>query len=193
MVKTANQLKTNKKGIRKNRKSGAELRVNLSDSKYKVEVVEYSGVISFSVLQELLQELEFFLRSSQEDRKLERKVMRMAVEAFYNVYYHGEINGKLPTGHLKVDMCDNIYTVSTSNNLSGQKAQVLKTRLDEICSMDRRKLDMEFLQILMHGPRKSSGAGLGLLQMVRKNEEVSYEFINANPQVQYNLKVKINR
>ena len=83
--------------------------------------------------------------------------------------------------------------MSTSNNLSGQKAQVLKTRLDEICSMDRRKLDMEFLQILMHGPRKSSGAGLGLLQMVRKNEEVSYEFINANPQVQYNLKVKINR
>ncbi len=156
-----------------------------------VEIVEYSGVISFSVLQELLQKLELGLRSNQEERKLERKVMKTAIEAFYNVYLHGEMNGKLPIGCLKVEVSDNFYTVSTSNYVSGQRAKYLKARLDKFCSMDRRQLDMEFLQILMDGPRKSSGAGLGLLQMVRKNKEVNYEFINANSQIQYNLSVKI--
>ena len=156
-----------------------------------VEIVEFSGVISFSVLQDLLQKLELGLRSNQEEKRLERKVMKTAIEAFYNVYHHGEMNGKLPIGCLKVEVSDNFYIVSTSNYVSGQRAKQLKARLDKLCSMDRRKLDMEFLRILMDGPRKSSGAGLGLLQMVRKNKEVSYEFIKANPQIQYNLSVKI--
>ena len=95
--------------------------MNLSDSKYKVEVVEYSGVISFSVLQELLQELEFFLRSSQEDGA--RTKSNGSVEPFTTFTITERLINL--TGH-KVDMCDNIYTVSTSNNLSGQKAQVLK-------------------------------------------------------------------
>ncbi len=136
----------------------------------------YFGVFTNRITRMLVELSEDYLSKNKKLRKeISKKASFLLIESFQNVIKHGLIE-KAPISELKYNrdffqikiLADRII-FSSANIILQKDTDYLKAKIDYINSLDRSKLRELRNEILMKGDlSEKGGAGIGLIEMVRK-------------------------
>lgn len=125
------------------------------------------------------------------------RVFSVLVECMQNIRKYGaEFNsgGNLKPGIVIVALKDGAYTISTGNFIAQDDIPALQQKLDRIKSLDKEQLKALHKKTLTETQLSDkSGAGLGLISMARKCDEVQYNFRKLDGNLHfYSLNVHIS-
>ena len=155
-------------------------------------IIRSDGVLTYDILKRLLTELENCLKGSERNRKTIRKVMNVAIEAFFNVYNHARNDSIQFKSSVAVYSEDHAYRITTVNPVSKTQLELVKRKLAELLSLNRKELDETFLTALNTGVCRPSGAGLGFLDMARRsNQEMDYRLVHYDHSQCFQLDIRI--
>lgn len=117
-----------------------------------------------------------------------RKFLFILVEAVQNVEKYGTSTDRSKDVSL-VWSDGHFYYILTQNLISKSGEKKLKERLESLKNKTIEELNNDYLQQLETGERTEKGAGLGLIEIVRKtNNRVQFQFIEHDDQSSvYNL------
>lgn len=147
----------------------------------------YRGHFSDAITDKLIDLSEINIRSSKEVRKLRKKVSFIMVESFQNIVRHGssssndEVSGDFPSTFLLRNH-GNAFYITSVNTIGSHKVADLKKKLDKVNALSPEELKALFTQVLVADEfSEKGGAGLGLIEMVRKSgEPIDYDFVSIN-------------
>jgi len=162
-----------------------------SEMREKKVVLCYKGHISDEFLHSILRLAEYKLERIEFQLKLKKKVFNILVELLQNLYHHVEDLESDDPEYYSVAFLlkkeDSGYRIFTGNHLKNSEAKDLKERLDAINSMEGEELREFYREKLDMGKfTKKGGAGLGILDVVRKSHaKINYEFKQVDNQVAF--------
>ena len=106
-----------------------------------------------------------------------RKFLFILVEAVQNVEKYGTSTDR--SKDISLAWSDgHFYYILTQNLVSKSAEKVLKERFESLLNKTIEELNNDYLQQLEIGERTEKGAGLGLIEIVRKtNSRVQYQFL----------------
>jgi len=158
----------------------------------------FKGTISDNLFDGILELAERKLQQEATPKSTKRKVFKVLVETWQNVYHHLD---DLPPDHgdSSVDFSirkDKLaYTVSAGNHVCKKKVSSLKSYIDRVNAMSQPELKAFYLQRLSQGQfDHEGGVGLGIVDIVRKTKEkITYNFKTVNKDYSYfSLQVKVS-
>ncbi|HIA05292.1 MAG TPA: hypothetical protein EYN71_01010 [Flavobacteriales bacterium] len=152
----------------------------------------YKGQFSDSITDKLIELSEFNINNTEEVRKLRNKVSFIMVESFQNIVRHGGENtdvgqrGEHPSTFL-VRNQGNAFYITSVNVIENREVATLKEKLDKVNTLAPEDLKQLFNQVLASNSfTDKGGAGLGLIEMVRKSgETIDYDFKEVTPGKSY--------
>jgi len=144
-----------------------------SDEKYSLI---YLGDFSDDITNLLIGLSETFLTKNQDLSKLSKKASMLVAESFQNVVRHKI----LENDNFSHDICnkdfyqlsvtDDRVIISSANAIQAQYADKINSHIDHINSLDKASLRKLRQDVLKFGSlNDKGGAGLGLIEMVRKS------------------------
>jgi len=136
----------------------------------------YFGVFSNRITRMLVDLSENFLSKNRDLRKeITRKASFLLIESFQNVIKHGilEKTGVHELQYNKeffqIKILEDRIIISSANVIKEEQAQFLDDKISQINALDREDLRNLRNEILAHGElSEKGGAGIGLIEMVRK-------------------------
>jgi hypothetical protein len=144
-----------------------------SDEKFSMV---YLGDFSDNITTMLIDLSETFLTKDQNLSKLWKKASMLVTESFQNVVRHKiqeqEIISKNPNSKdfYQISVIDDRVIISSANVIEDQEAEKLNSHIDHINSFDTNDLKELKQDVLRFGSvNKKGGAGLGLIEIVRKS------------------------
>ncbi len=144
-------------------------------------VLAYKGNTSDKLFDCLLEMAEEKLHEIEYSTKLKRKVFNILVEILQNIYHHAD---DFPTDDedyysvvFLLMRVKNGYRIVTGNHVGKDKIPELKKKIDSINSLSEEELKHVFREQLDVGEiTQKGGAGLGMLDIVRKSgEKIEYQ------------------
>jgi hypothetical protein len=133
--------------------------------------VYYSGSIDMGVMLQLLAKAEACLGSSEFSGSKKSHVLSVMIELLQNIQHHCPVNiattEDSPIFLLKKQPYS--YTIITSNLVEKNNAIIFKNRVAELNAYTQEELIYHYRQILRNGTLNNSGAGLGLIDIIRKS------------------------
>ncbi len=125
--------------------------------------------------------LEEELDKKSEDKKTRRRVYHAMIETMQNIQRHTEQYSEtiFSNGLFMIGKKDNIYYIITLNKISVENEKKIETAIKEVNSATKEELNTMYKHQLKNGKiNKDGGAGLGLIDIVRKTEnKIDYLFI----------------
>lgn len=120
------------------------------------------------------------------------KLSYLVVEAVQNIERYSSTNGSSDDFCFIFSDGKNFHII-TQNNISNDKIDGLKKRLDEVNTKNEEELNKIYLEVLSSGESTEKGAGLGLIDMARKTKNsLNYSFLPKNESnSHYRLHLKI--
>lgn len=157
-------------------------------------ILMYKGVISRALIDSLLQLTESKLERIEGVKRVRKRVFSVLVECLQNVYLHSPQEVKyeeaqagdvLPrySALLVLGRDDNGYFIITGNPVDSEKARWLQNHIEKLNSMSREELENFYMQMMSEGGWDEKGAGLGLIEIIRKSQgpiEYSLEPVDGN-------------
>lgn len=156
-------------------------------------ILMYKGVVSRSLIDSLLQLTESKLERIEGVKRVRKRVFSVLVECLQNVYIHSpqqvkyeeETQQANTTPHysalLVLGRDANGYFIITGNPVDREKANWLRDHIDKLNSMSREELDNFYLEMMREGGWDEKGAGLGLIEIIRKSQTpIEYSIESAN-------------
>lgn len=117
------------------------------------------------------------------------RVFSVLVECMQNICKYGtapEGNEELKPGIVLVGRGDNHFFIKTGNMLLNSDAATLEKRLEQVTTLNKEELKVLHKKTLSETTLSSkSGAGLGLLNVARKAEKLSYEFKKMDERISF--------
>lgn len=159
----------------------------------------YVGKFTPKTTKSVLHLAERNIDSIPEDSSVKRKVFNVLVECLQNVVKHGEKLENPETGEVPALMIGreaSQYIIASGNAMHTEQVHELKSKIDKINSLDKKGLKEYYKQIMRnHVVSDKGGAGLGLIDMVRKSgKKLSYDFSSIDNDLSYfSLKTTIPR
>jgi len=150
--------------------------------KQKNVLLAYKGNVSDHLFNSLLKLAEDKLQKIESKASLKKKVFNILVEVLQNIYHHVEDYTSNEDEFFSIVVMllkqDEGYLIVAGNPVRLDKMQSLKERLDKINSLSKDELRDYYRERLDKGTfSKKGGAGLGLMDIVRKaGKRVKYEF-----------------
>jgi hypothetical protein len=147
----------------------------------------YSDNPTFSIVDIVEKNLSLYL-----EKRLIRKLAYMVIEAVQNIERYSK--GHASSGDFCLVFSDrHTFHVITQNRIANSDIQALKDRLDLVNSRHIEELNRLYKETLDSGERTEKGAGLGLIDMVRKSENnLGYAFFREDEQHSlYRLHIRI--
>lgn len=136
------------------------------------------------------------MERQSEERSVQRKVYHVMVETLQNMNKHSdEIRKEVGNGLFIIGHKDDTYYIITSNRVKAEKKHLLEEALEEVNNATREELNQMFKTQIKEGKISSKGgAGLGLIDIVRKTQEkLNYQFLQLNEEEYFFiLKVEVN-
>ena len=125
------------------------------------------------------------------------RVFSTMVECMQNIRKYGAVSitgSDLKPGILIVCFKDGNYTVNAGNFVTTDEANALKERLDNLKTLPKEELKTLHKKVLTEtNLTDKSGAGLGLISIARKADELNYQFRPVvNDMKFYSLQVNIS-
>lgn len=140
----------------------------------------YRGEFTQNLQQHILSLAEKNIDREKISGKIKKRVFHIMVESIQNISRHGdnkENDDQENSAMFSIQKEKNWYYITTSNIIENSKVDSLRSKLDRINSMDQADLDKFYREVLGNGQlSKKGGAGLGLIEMVRKSgNKLSYD------------------
>ena len=150
----------------------------------------FKGVITSELLDSVLQIIESKLNHVEQSTKIKKKVYNVLVECLQNLYHHNEniceqegIDVLLSkSALLLISKKENFYEIKTGNYINIDSTADLRSKLENINSLDKDGLRTLYKSILNEGQISDKGtAGLGMIDIARKSgNKLAYEFISVD-------------
>lgn len=178
--------------------NGNNINTNLSASQKDVSVY-YSGSIDMELILQLLVKAEACLGSSQFSGSKKSNVLSVMIELLQNIQHHCPVNTNAgedsPIFILKREA--HSYTIITSNLIEKNNAITFKNHVAELNTYTQEELTHHYRHILRNGTLNNSGAGLGLIDIIRKSgNAIGIDFVgkdNKYDQVTVTISISLNK
>jgi len=133
----------------------------------------YRGEFTQNLQQHILSLAEKNIDREKISGKIKKRVFHIMVESIQNISRHGDAKEEPnpeSSAMFSIRKEKKWYYITTSNIIENTKVDALKSKLDKINSLDQAELDKFYREVLGNGQlSKKGGAGLGLIEMVRKS------------------------
>lgn len=162
-------------------------------------VLVYAGEFSQTLIKTLLSLTERKFNGENLENNIRRKIYNIMVEMLQNVSKNALDNGVVLTSYSPVFMIgesESGYFLISSNKINNEKIPGLKSRLDQVNSLDREGLKELYKVTRMNSTfSKIGGAGIGVIDMARKSEtQLIYDFTALNEQFSmFSLYILVSR
>ena len=154
----------------------------------------YKGIFDDSITNNII-ELGNFDISEKGLGLAKKRVSYLMAELFQNIVRHGLRTGKGELeGTFGVTNSLGGFHIFSSNSIEERKAELLRSKLEKVNSMTAEQLAEIYREILFAGVlSEKGGAGLGLIDMVRKSEQpIQYEFRKVKGRTEFAMQVDMN-
>lgn len=159
-------------------------------------ILMYKGEVTFDLVTSIIETLESRIGEIETDRMIKKKFYGAATECIQNLYHHmDEVSDETEqistydskSGLLMVTARKKFFNIMTGNFIPNEKITEIKSKLDNINSLEKDGLKQLYKEILYNGEFSDRGtAGLGFVEIARKTgEKLSYEFHQVNDEYSY--------
>lgn len=147
----------------------------------------YRGVVTNENSVPLLMLLEKEMENSEFGFVGRKRLFMFVLESLQNVSRHSNKSQHADMSLVIYSKTVNGYTVTTGNVLPTSKISDLKSKLDEINSLESKDIRNVYRQMLSASEFSSKGgAGLGLIEMAKKTgNKLDYDFVHINEKFSY--------
>lgn len=169
-------------------------------------ILMYKGELTFDLVTSMIATLEERLEELEENRKVKKKFYNVATECIQNLYYHlDEVNAD----EIRISSYDSrsaliliaarkrFYSLQTGNYVPTEKIGEIKSRLDDINSVEPDELRALYKKALNEQEFSDKGTGgLGFIDIARKTggQKLRYKFQPVTDNVTYfTLQVRLPR
>jgi hypothetical protein len=163
-------------------------------------ILVYEGEFTQEITKSVLSMAERNMDSIGEESNIKRKVFNVMVECLQNIVKHYEENdGSGNKNHSAVFIIGkhkDQYIITSGNPIPVNKIDILKTKLDQINSLDKEGLKNLYKEIIKNNDLSDKGgAGLGFVDMARKSgQKLDYDFEKIDDQTAFfSLQTTISR
>lgn len=167
-------------------------------------ILMYKGEITFDLVTSIIETLEVRIGELESDRIIKKKFYGAATECIQNLYHHmDEVaeDSDISTydskaGLLMVTARKKFFNIMTGNFIPTNKIPNIKSKIDNINTMEKDELKKLYKEILYNGEFSDKGtAGLGFVEIARKTgQKLSYEFNEINDEYSYfTLQIRVSR
>jgi hypothetical protein len=158
----------------------------------------YQGEFTQEIAKSVLAMTERNLDNFNEDQTTKRKIFNVMVECLQNICKHSENSvPELKEAIFMIGLDNDYYFITTGNHIANENVIGLKTKLEEINTLDKDGLKQLHKSIVSGSQALSDkgGAGLGLIDVARKSgEKLIFDFTPAqNDTSFYSLLIKISK
>lgn len=163
----------------------------------------YKGEVTFDLVTSIIETLDARISEIETNRTIKKKFYGAATECIQNLYHHMDevSNEEISTydskaGLLMVTARKNFFNIMTGNFIPNEKINIIKSKLDNINSLEKEDLKKLYKEILYNGEFSDRGtAGLGFVEIARKTgQKLSYEFHNVNNEYSYfTFQIRVSR
>ena len=162
-------------------------------------LLSFKGEITSELLTSILQIMENKMDNMNEEPKIKKKVYNVLVECLQNLYHHlDEIaepdNDKIRSAIFTIGKIEDKYSIVTGNYILNENILGLKSRLDEVNSLNKDQLKDYYKKVLNNGEMSlKGGGGLGMIDIARKTgEKLEYNFLEIDNKVSFfTLNIKV--
>src|SRR3954464_3828260 len=162
-------------------------------------LLSFKGEITSDLLTSILQIMENKMDNMQEEPRMKKKVYNVLVECLQNLYHHldeiTETDEKIRSAIFTIGKLENKYSIVTGNYILNENINGLRTRLDEVNSLNKEELKEYYKKILNNGEMSlKGGGGLGMIDIARKTgEKLEYNFLEIDNKVSFfTLNIKVS-
>ena len=139
----------------------------------------YRGEFTQNLQQHILSLAEKNIDRDRISGKIKKRIFHIMVESIQNISRHGdakEDSEEITSSFFSIQKENKWYYITTGNIIENVKVDNLKFKLDKINGLDNEELEKFYREVLGNGQLSSKGgAGLGLIEMVRKSgNKLSY-------------------
>lgn len=148
----------------------------------------YRGDFTQSLSHQILSLAEKNIDKDHISSKIKKRVFHIMVESIQNISRHQDAPfNPEETAIFTIQKKREFYYISTGNVIENSKTASLCEKLDKINNLDQEELDQFYREVLSNGQLSSKGgAGLGLIEMVRKSgNKLSYALNKINEAISY--------
>jgi hypothetical protein len=140
----------------------------------------YRGEFTPELTDSILSLSETNMEVNHEPVKNRKKVYFIMVESLQNITRHKE--SEIPEGFFSIHKAVNGFLITSGNIVENENISSLREKLDKINSMSSDQLKEYYYEVLNAGGfSDKGGAGLGLIEMVRKSgNKLCYDFTKLN-------------
>ena len=160
----------------------------------------YKGEVNYDVMNHHLEELKVFLKDYVADTVLRKRIYSILVEALDNIYRHGYsvdvFDSQKIFGYMFLYFADNHIKLRFGNYITANSATEHQKRMQENTQSNSDELKAKILnQVNQVSFTDSSGAGIGMMDIVRKlnaNSSIDIDFEPYNDElVLYSIEINI--
>jgi hypothetical protein len=153
-----------------------------------LKLIEYSGPLSFGVINKLLAELKEQFEALGEKIAIYKRVLVIMVEVLENInkYLESknsniEILSQYPV-EFKLVRSGNQYLMTARNIVTAEAQNAIREKLDMINGLSSEELKVLYRQIISNGQfTDDGGAGLGFIEIAKTSQHnILYSFDNVN-------------
>ncbi|UII32970.1 SiaB family protein kinase [Fulvivirga ulvae] len=143
-------------------------------------ILVYEGEFTQEITKSVLAMAERNMDSSGEESSIKRKVFNVMVECLQNIVKHADDVENNHSAVFMIGKQDNEYIIVSGNPIKRDKVDGLKSKLDQINSLDKEGLKTLYKDIIKNTEiSDKGGAGLGFVDMARKSgRKLEYEFLD---------------
>lgn len=146
-------------------------------------ILVYEGEFTQEITKSVLAMAERNMDSVGEESGIKRKVFNVMVECLQNIVKHGDEKGageiSINTAIFMIGKQEESYIITSGNPVKNDHVDYLKSKLDEINSLNKDGLKKLYKEIIKGGAglTEKGGAGLGFVDMARKSgQKLEYGF-----------------
>jgi Family of unknown function (DUF6272) len=131
----------------------------------------FNGEITSATIVSFLKNVEaYFINEINHQTK--RKLWHVLVESLQNIYKHGinRLNNEIINSTITISRTELGYLISTCSNVHNNEVDGLKLKIDSINALSTEELNQLYKSSLLNNNLSNKGgAGLGLMELVRKS------------------------
>ena len=162
-------------------------------------MLSFKGDVTSEMLTSMLQIMETKLENLGEGSKVKRKVYNVLVECLQNLYHHRDEMKRAGIDEesaaiFMIGRTEDSYNIVTGNYIVTDRVERLKSRIDQVNSLDVDGLKTLYKEVLNNDERSDrGGGGLGIIDIARKSKQkLVYDFMEVDDKYSFfSLYIKI--
>lgn len=140
-------------------------------------IINHYGPITTPVIDAILESMEASLHLESLRNLVRKKIFNVFVECLQNLYHHvddaptGEsVAGIKNFGVIILSKEKENFKITTGNYLQQEKVELIRGRINQLNALTDEEIKALYLEVLVfEGHTKKGGAGLGMLDILRKS------------------------